>query len=367
MEKIYVDGYDFFFWEYEPQTKIKHFVFKEYFKTWAQILGKWNKLNYFDCYAGSGAYIEGQNQYFGSPILATEIIEKNKEGLGRQVNVVLIEQDKENIENILKVFKYKGLKTEPIIIAGDFDETINKILDKTQDSLNPTFFFIDPFGFKINIQTLKRIMSIPRSEILLNFMFNHINRFLIDDLEKTLNELFGCEDWKALRNLRGGEREQGIVSLYRAQLKTFSKFAYPYKLNFHDKNRTYYYLFHLTNNLKGCTIMKSAFAKFNYGKVEFSGPSHEIMSFFDLKDFKASEIKKFLLNKYRGSSKSCEEILTENIDETPYLESEIRDALKKMEGNEIKITRIPNKTPTGRDRKSIEGQDVFEFKENCRD
>lgn len=202
MEKIYVDGYNFFFWEYEPQTKIKHFVFKEYFNAWVQILGKWNKLNYFDCYAGSGAYIEGQEKYFGSPLLATEIIEKNKEGLGRTVNVVLIEQDQDNIENILKIFQYKGLKTKPIIIEGDFDETINRILDEAQNNLKPTFFFIDPFGFKINIRTLKRIMSIPRSEILLNFMFTQINRFLIDGLEKTLNELFGCEDWKMLRSFK---------------------------------------------------------------------------------------------------------------------------------------------------------------------
>ena len=55
-EKIYKDGYDFFFWEYEPQTKIKHFVFKEYFDRWVKILGRWNELNYFDCYAGCGAY-----------------------------------------------------------------------------------------------------------------------------------------------------------------------------------------------------------------------------------------------------------------------------------------------------------------------
>jgi len=95
-EKIYKDGYDFFFWGYEPQTKIKHFVFKEYFDTWVKILGKWNELNYFDCYAGSGAYIENKEIYFGSPVLAAEIVEKNKENLGRKVNVVLIEQDKDD-------------------------------------------------------------------------------------------------------------------------------------------------------------------------------------------------------------------------------------------------------------------------------
>ena len=360
-EKIYKDGYDFFFWEYEPQTKIKHFVFKEYFDRWVKILGRWNELNYFDCYAGCGAYIEDKEIYFGSPVLATEIVEKNKENLGRKVNVVLIEEDKDNIKNIGKIFKYKGLKTEPIVIEGTFDTAINKILDEAKGNLNPTFFFIDPFGFKIKFQTLKRIISTPKSEILLNFMFTQINRFLIEELDSTLNDLFGCKDWQSLRSLRGIEREQGIVNLYQTQLKKITKFAFPYRLSFADRDRTYYYLFHLTNHLKGCTIMKSAFAKFNYGKVEFAGPKHGCLGFFDQKDFKVNETKKFFLEKYRGQRKNYEAILIENIDALPLLESDIREALKNMEGKEINITRHPELTPTGRKRKSIEYNDVISF------
>ncbi|MCI0469988.1 MAG: three-Cys-motif partner protein TcmP, partial [Nitrospirae bacterium] len=113
MERICKNGYNFFFWPYEPQTKIKHFVFKEYFDKWISIVGKWNDLNYFDCFAGSGAYVENENIYYGSPILAAEVIEKNKESLDRKVTIVFIEQDKDNIENIGKIFKHKGLKTEP--------------------------------------------------------------------------------------------------------------------------------------------------------------------------------------------------------------------------------------------------------------
>ena len=204
-------------------------------------------------------------------------------------------------------------------------------------------------------------MAIPKSEILLNFMFTQINRFLIDELESTLNDLFGCKDWTYLKNLSGVEREQGIINLYRQQLKGIAAFAFPYRLSFSDRNRTYYYLFHLTNHVKGCSIMKSAFAKFNYGKVEFSGPRHGYLSFFDQKDFKADETKKFLLKKYKGQNKSFEAILIENIDEVPFLESSIRGALKDMEGKEIKIRRNPELTPIGRKRKGIEPNDVIYF------
>lgn len=361
MEKIYREGYDFFFWEYEPQTKIKHFVFQEYFDKWVKIVGKWNELNYLDCYAGGGAYLENDNVYYGSPILAAEIVEKHREHLGRKVNIVLIEEDKANIENIQKIFQYKDLKTEPIVIEGDFDMTVNEILDKVQDHLKPTFFFIDPFGFKIRYETLKRIISIPKSEILLNFMFTRINQFLSDNLETTLNELFGCEDWKQLRTLGGAKREQGIVNLYREKLKKIADFVFPYRICFPDRERTYYYLFHISKHYKGCSIMKSAFAKFNYGNIEFSGPRHGNLSFFELKDIKTNEVKSFLLQKYKDLKKKYGEILIENIDSVPFLESDIKDALKDMEGKEIKIKRIPELTQTGRKRRGIDLNDVISF------
>jgi len=362
MEKIYKDGYDFFLWLYEPQTKIKHFVFGEYFDKWVAIVGKWNELNYFDCYAGSGAYIENDEIFWGSPVIAAEVIEKNKENLGRKVNIVLIEQDQENIANIERIFKFKNLKAEPIIIRGDFDTEINNILDSVKNNLKPTFFFIDPFGFRIKFQTLQRIMAIPKSEILLNFMFTQVNRFLIDELEETLNGLFGSADWKVLRSLKGEDREQGIVSLYRTQLKQISRFVFPYRISFPQKDRTYFYLFHLTNNLKGCSIMKSAFAKFNYGNVEFSGPKHGALSLFDHEDLKAGEIQDFLLNKFKGATITYGDVLSEIIDTIPYLEKDIYAAIKGMEKiQNIVVQRNPELTATGRKRSSIEANDVLHF------
>ncbi len=205
-------------------------------------------------------------------------------------------------------------------------------------------------------------MSIPKSEILLNFMFTQINRFLSDNLEMTLNELFGCREWKELRTITGDQREQKIVSLYRKKLKEIAGYVFPYRICFSDRERTYYYLFHLTKHFKGCSIMKSSFAKFNYGNIEFSGPKHKHISFFELKDIRTSEIKNFLLQKYQGLKKRYEDLLVENIDSVPFLESDIKNTLKDMEGEEIKIKRTPELTPTGRKRKSIELNDIISFK-----
>ena len=70
-----------------------------------------------------------------------------------------------------------------------------------------------------------------------------------------------------------GRREgEKLVDIYKQQLKKRgARFVFPYKLSFPDKDRTYYYLFHVTNDRNGCSIMKSVFATRNLGRVEYLG------------------------------------------------------------------------------------------------
>src|SRR5690554_1032038 len=205
VDKINLEDYDFFMWEYEDQTKIKHYVFQEYIDRWIKIVGSRNSLNYFDCFGGCGAYFQDGQIYYGSPILAAEKAEENKRSLDRKVNIVIIEKEEENIENLKKIFSYKQLNIDPIFINGEFDKTINNILDNGK--LAPTFFFIDPFGFKINYNTLKRVMSVQKSEIFLNFMFTRINQYLSAEcIEDTLDNLFGCQEWREIIKLSGSNR-----------------------------------------------------------------------------------------------------------------------------------------------------------------
>lgn len=358
MDKVYRDGYNFFFWNYEEQTKMKHTVFGDYFDIWVKKLGCRSKINYFDCFGGSGAYIDkSDNIYYGSPIIATRIEEDNRKKLNRRVNINVIEKDRENIDNLYKIFKFIGLPI-PNVIYGDFDEQVNKYLNDNRNNINPTFFFIDPFGFSVNYKTLKRIMSIPKCEIFLNFMFTRINEFLsYDKIESIFNDLFGCTDWKKCKDLKGSIREEKIVGLFKTQAKKFSKYVFPFRMSFPNKDRTYYYLIHLTNNKDGCSIMKSSFAKYNHGRVEYLGKNQELISIFDMNNVKTEEIQKYLSIKYEGEQVSFNEIIENEIDEVFYLESEIRNAIKELikQGN---VTTIPVDSKTG---KGLKGNDCVIF------
>lgn len=357
-----MEEFPFRTWKYEEQTKIKHLVFADYFDKWVKILGKVHSLNYIDCFGGKGAYKEKGKIYFGSPILAAQIIDKNKKCLERNVCLIIIDKNKDNLSNIKKILKYKKIEIDPLLINKDFDLAINRLLDKHKN-LAPTFFFVDPFGFKIRISTLKRMLEIPRSEILLNFMYCGITRNLgIENADEILIELFGSDEWKTLKDLESREKERKIVELFRTELKKFCKFVYPYRLCFPEMNRTYYYLFHLTNYYLGCEVMKGSFAKYNYGRIEYRGKNQYQMTFFDYDDIKIEEIKKYLLSVYHKSLKTFIEIIEEQIDEIPYLVKNIRRSITELEKeNKLIINRKNKLTKTDKLRTGIEKGDVINF------
>jgi len=236
-------------------------------------------------------------------------------------------------------------------------------LEGKGSTLAPTFFFVDPFGYSIKMDTIKRIMNVPKSEVLINFMFNFINRSInIPSEADRLNMLFGTSKWEEIRPKTGADREDSIINLYKKQTKMFSNYSYAYKLKFPDQNRTYYYLVHLTNHFKGCNIMKSAFAKHNSGRLEYSGNKGKDLSFFDLPEYKEDLITNFFRNpSWKNKSLSFDEIIAIIIDDTPFIEKDIRTALKTMIKNgeiiRIPVTSKPNGT-------GLSKADTIEFKEN---
>ena len=103
--------------------------------------------------------------------------------------------------------------------------------------------------------------------------------------------------------------------------------------------------------------MKSAFASQNYGRVEYLGYKQNELTIFDVKEYKVGELEKYLTTRYAGRQLTFNEIVEEIIDETYYLESDIRTTLKSMrcEGK-IKTVPVTSKTDRG-----LGGKDIIIF------
>ena len=82
-----------------------------------------------------------------------------------------------------------------------------------------TFFFVDPKGWKdIVIETMRPLLQRPRSEFLINFAYNFINRTASMAIwQDAMTKLLGSS--VKLDGLQPAEREEKLVNAYRSGLK----------------------------------------------------------------------------------------------------------------------------------------------------
>lgn len=334
-------------WEYKEHTKVKHEILSNYLKSWINVLGKWQKVCYFDCFAGRGIYEDGSD---GSPIIALKAINDLKQNRKHIQEVVctFIEKDKSNYDNLYKVIHaelsrdptaYSSITVRPPI-NDEFVNVASKITRKS-NKLNPSFFFIDPFGFGgIPFETIKDILSIPKTEVFINFMIRDVNRFLKSSKHQlSIEDLFGLDDVMDVidSNYSNLNKETALLKLYRKQLHEDAgvKFTFPFKVNADKRLQTTYYLIHATNHLKGCEIMKDIMHKAGtQRRFGYLGPAEGQMALTNFDNL--SEFKNYLLNMFDEQTISFEDIRIKTINETMYTRKNYQDALKSLE-DELKV------------------------------
>ena len=144
-------------------------------------------------------------------------------------------------------------------------------------------------------------------------------------------------------------KEKALKELYREQLKTCSDYVYQYRMCFPNDKRTYYYLFHATNNREGCSIMKDSFAKINYGNVEFLGPNQpnpNQLAIWDLTTEKIDTLKQQIWNELKGQTILYKDIVDRYIDTTAYLERHIKNAVLQLNEEYANFIHVNPKTRT---------------------
>jgi three-Cys-motif partner protein len=369
--------------EHEGQTSKKHEVLEHYFEVWLFILGLakskvtgqhlFKKLRYVDCFGGMGAYHNEEDlkdgeylsEELGSPTGFMRAVQKVRNNpkikFPAEIEVIVIDKKKKCIKNIEKVIDFYKLDKDITthLIHGSFDEEINKILDNIQqdkdDSL--TLFLLDPFGYsQVRMETIERIMSLHMSEIIINFMYNAISQYgSIPEQARNMDSLFGSPDWRKFIGKHTEEKEIGLVALYKKSCERYARFVFPYRLEFPDKKRTYYHLFHLSNNRVACSRMKDSFASKNGGYLEYRKVTHQYMLTDLQEEHKRRDscttcfIKECVLE---GGCESCilevirkhkqmtyGNLVNNIIADIRLRESGIKKALKELEGdNAIKVT-----------------------------
>jgi len=235
-------------------------------------------------------------------------------------------------------------------VSGGFEEKFRElILDRyieRRSPLPPTFAFIDPFGFsRTPFELVQMILSYPRCEVLINFMFEEVNRFLQHkDHPDTFDRLFGTPSWRNAPVKGASARRTFLHDLYVGQLRTVANAATSFVRDADDNDVTDYFLFFATNNKVGIRKMKDAMWRVDQtGEFRFSdATNHAQMLLFGAPNF--GDLERRIVERFRGAEATVAEIEEFVLADTPFRETHYkRQVLAKLEAQgEIEVVAAPS-------------------------
>jgi three-Cys-motif partner protein len=327
-------------WDLEPHTAKKHAILRQYFQAWLPIMGSWNgRVLYVDGFAGPGQYSKGED---GSPVIVLKAARDHTYKFKAELMCLFVEAQHDRYDHLNKVLAQinpplpKNIKFQTM--HGKFDEHLKNVfmlLQEQKKTIAPALVFIDPFGFSHTpFSTVAKILENPRCEVLVNFMYEEVNRFLSHpDHAVNFDLLFGIPEWRtALEMPTADDRQKAIHDLYLNQLRTVAKYVRSFQM-LNMGNRTDYFLFFATNNLKGLEKMKDAMWRvYQSGGEQFSDYKESLGTlplFAPEPDY--AELRDLVVRQFSGRQVVMDALEEFVIADTRFLRTHIRKILIPME------------------------------------
>jgi three-Cys-motif partner protein len=320
-------------WNLDPHTAKKHEILRRYFDAWLPIMASWNgRVVYIDGFAGPGQYSKGED---GSPIVVLKAARDHTYPIKGELVCIFVEDDLDrytHLKNLLDGLSStlpSRIKWE--VVHGRFDEhltaTLN-VIEAQKKTLEPSFVFIDPFGFSHTpFKTVSKVLGNSRCEVLVNFMYEEVNRFIsLEEHAENFDKLFGTPEWRSVRTLSGAsQRRKAIHDIYLKQLKTCAAHVHSFEM-LNKGNSIDYFLFFATNNLKGLEKMKEAMWKVDgTGSFQFSDhtDARGLMSLFS-EHPNLAPLREAILKNFKGRQVKIESLRDWVIAETEFLPKHLK-------------------------------------------
>jgi three-Cys-motif partner protein len=328
-------------WELASHTRAKHEILRRYLQAWTPILshGGFPEFIYIDGFAGPGLYSRGED---GSPVIALKTALDQNVPSSTRVIFLFVEHDAERARVLKTVidgidrpdnFRVKVAEGET------FEAEVGRLLDfyrSKQKQLPPTFCFVDPFGWKGAPFTLvSEILKHPSCEVLVNFMYEEINRFLgHPDQPSNFDTFFGTANWRSCLQGDSSRRNRCLHDLYAAQLRAAgATHVRSFEMR-NDAGVTDYFLFYATKNIRGLQKMKEAMWKVDStGEFKFSDatdPNQLVM--FNEPNFEL--LSDQIQRRFAGREVTVKEIEDFVLMETAFRETHYKKLLAALENSQ---------------------------------
>jgi three-Cys-motif partner protein len=256
-------------WERLRHTEAKHKILGDYLDAWIPILAQKpgiTELVFIDGFAGPGRYSGGEP---GSPLLMLDAYLRrgDRSRWGVTAHYFFIEEDPKRAEALRGEL---GKRKKPAdaawqVIEGKYDDELPTLLAalnaKWKDAERAIFAFVDPFG-GTKAELFSQLGQLPQCDLLMFVPLGTFARLIeSEDLDVTLDNLYGPADWRTARKQQGIRERMGVlVELLREQLGKSSRWVRAFEITPRARGDSYF-LFFGTNSPKGLERMKDAMWK----------------------------------------------------------------------------------------------------------
>lgn len=246
------------------QAYIKHIILKTYLERLFMIIGQSEVvINYVDCFAGPWSE-ENEELKDTSIGISIEQMCRSVTALKSQVNktvtfrALYIEKDKNAFSRLQHfIEKHTDPSVEVECLCGDYTQLLAEISQWAGPFF--TFFFVDPMGWKgiIGASTMKPLLERPKSEFLINLMYDFANRATnIERHDADMIELLGIKI-PYTGDESAEERQRIFLTQYQRNIKAVYNGRSAYvPINRPGQERVLYFLVYLTRHPKGLIVFK---------------------------------------------------------------------------------------------------------------
>jgi len=337
-----------FFDESLEQSRIKAEIVRKYFWAWAKIImpsvkkSATPRIAYIDLFAGPGRY---KDQTKSTPILVLETAIADQE-MRQMLVTIFNDANSDNTrsleQSINELSGIDSLRYKPVIQNDEVGENIVRLFE--QVNLVPTFFFVDPWGYKgLSLRLINSVLKDWGCDCIFFFNYNRISMGLSNEkVEHHMNALFG-EDRAAqirprLAGLAPDERELTIVNEIAQALRDMGgRYVLPFRFRNEAGNRTSHHLIFVSKHFKGYEVMKGVMAKQSseenegVATFEYNPASTRQPLLYLFRPRPISELKQSLIDTFQGQTLTMREIYERHSVDTPYIDTNYKEALRQLE------------------------------------
>ncbi len=335
-----------FFEERSDQSEVKARIVTKYFFAWARVImptaaKHGGKIAYIDLYAGPGRYRDGAAS---TPLLVlqTALDDASMAQMlvsyfndARNENTATLQEEIDKLQGVEK-FTYK-----PVVTCGEIDDEAARYFNETK--LIPSFSFIDPFGYKgLSLNIIKGVIKDWGCDCVFFFNYNRINAGIGNPLVAGhMDDLFGRERAKALRKglpgLSPELREAAVLEALANEIKRLGgRYVLPFTFRNATGTRVSHKLVFVSKHFRGYSIMKNIMAGESSTHDEgvpsltYSPADASMPLLFSLAQ-PLNKLEESLLATFAGREVNFTRIYETHSVDTPYIDKNYREILKKLE------------------------------------